>query len=79
MPEEPCPKLPKVEHMIRAANRLRQAKRPQDPQDLEFDLEEEHIPEDLFRADVRVRERRHLIFASNQQLSYLHRAKKIVC
>ena len=76
MPQASCPNLPKVEHLIRAANRLRQSKRPQDPKDLEFVLQEEHIPENFFRADVRVCGRRHLIFASNDQLSHLAMAKQ---
>ena len=76
MLQGPCPKLPKVEHLIRAANHLRQAKCPQDPHDLEFVLEDKHIPEDFSRADVCVHERRHLIFASSKQLSQLARAKQ---
>ena len=75
IPESACPTLPKVEHLIRATNRLRQAKRPQDPKDLDFSLEEEHIPDDFFKADIRVHGRRHLIFATTDQLSNLARAK----
>jgi hypothetical protein len=73
MPQGPCPELPKVENLIRAANRLRQSNRPQD---LEFTLEEEHIPKNFFRADIHVCKRRHLIFASNDQLSHLSQAKQ---
>ena len=52
VPQGPCPKLLKVEHLVWAANRLRQVKHHQDPHDLKFNLEEEHIPDDFFKADV---------------------------
>jgi hypothetical protein len=61
--------------MARAANRLRQKLRPEDPKDLQFVLAEDCIPPDFFQADVRVKERRHLIFARKEQLSTLCRAK----
>ena len=61
--------------MARAANRLCQKLRPEDPKDLQFVLAEDCIPPDFFQADVRVKERRHLIFARKEQLSTLCRAK----
>ena len=75
IPKSACPTLLNVEHLIRPTNRLRQSKRPQDPKDLDFSLKEEHIPDDFFKADIRVRGRRHLIFATTDQLSNLARAK----
>lgn len=61
--------------MARAANRLRQKLRPEDPKDLQFILAENCIPADFLQADIKVKERRHLIFAINEQLSTLCRAK----
>ena len=61
--------------MARAANRLRQKLRPEDPKDLQFDLAEDCIPSGFLQADVKVAERRHLIFAKEEQLQILCRAK----
>ena len=71
----PCPALSKPVHIARAANRLRQRLRPDDPTDLEFELDEDNIPADFFKADVSVKNRRHIIFATNQQLEQLAKAK----
>lgn len=73
--DERCPALPKPEHMARAANRLRQRLRPEDPKDLDFQLMEDCIPEGFFQADVYVEERRHLIFATAEQLTTVAKAK----
>jgi len=48
-----CPSLLKPENMARAANRLRQQLRPEDPTDLELEISEENIPVDFLKADVR--------------------------
>ena len=66
---EGCPALSKPEHMARAANRLRQRLRPEDPKDLDFDIMEDCIPQGFFQAEVYVKERRHLIFATDEQLT----------
>ena len=71
-----CPSLPQVDHLIRAANRLRQSKRPQDPKDLEFILQEGHLPANFLQAGVKMRSRRHLIFATAEQLKILSKAKQ---
>ena len=49
-----CPTLPHLDSLQRTANRFRQQLRPQDPKDLEFELEMEHIPDNFFREDVKV-------------------------
>ena len=72
---EGCPALSKPEHMARAANRLRQRLRPEDPKDLDFDIMEDCIPQGFFQAEVYVKERRHLIFATDEQLTILAKAK----
>ena len=61
--------------MARQANRLRQRMRPAEPTDLDFDLEENHIPADFLKGDVEVKDRRHLIFAADEQLHHLAKAK----
>ena len=71
-----CPCLPQVDHLIRAANRLCQSKRPQDPKDLEFILQEGHLPANFLQADVKMRSRRHLIFATAGKLKILSKAKQ---
>lgn len=75
MNSEPCPVLSKPLHMARAANRLRQQLRPEDPKDLNFELRDDCLPTDFLRANVRVKDRRHLVFASDQQLEQLSKAK----
>lgn len=71
----PCPSLPKPEHLARTANRQRQKLRPTEPKDLSFELDEAHIPNTFLRAAVRVHGRRHLIFATDQQMGHIIRAK----
>ena len=73
--EQPCPGLSKPDNLARAANRLRQTQRPRDPEDLDFELQEEHIPDGFLRADIRKHGQRHLVFATDQQLEYLSKAK----
>lgn len=73
--EAPCPALPKPEYIARAANRLRQSLRPEDPKDLNFELIEECIPQGFYQANVIVKNRRHLIFARPEQLQTLAIAK----
>ena len=61
--------------MARAANRLRQQLRPEDPTDLAFEISEENIPTGFLKADICSRSKRHLVFATNQQLQQLVQAK----
>ena len=75
MNSEPCPVLSKLLPMARAANRLCQQLRPEDPKDLNFELRDDCLPTDFLRADVRVKDRRHLVFTSDQQLEQLSKAK----
>ena len=51
------PTLARPEHLARAANRCRQSKRPQDPVDLDFTMDESNIPEGFLRADIETRGR----------------------
>jgi len=57
------------------ANRLCQRLRPDDATDLNFQIEEDHIPLDFVQSDLRVKNRRHMVIATSQQLEQLARAK----
>ena len=59
LPDAPCPCLPKPAHLARNANCLRQKLRPKEPKNLEFELELDHVPDNFFRSDVRVRKTYH--------------------
>ena len=73
--DQPCAAIPKPVCIARAANRLRQKLRPADPKDLQFELEEDCIPQGFLQADVKVKDQRHLIFAKKEQLLILGEAK----
>ena len=75
MTEEPLPTLPSVENLALCANRYRKKMRPPEPKDLEFVVDESYIPEEFYRGDVKVGNRRHLIFATNYQLDLLSLSK----
>ena len=68
--------LARPEHLARAANRCRQSKRPQDPVDFDFTMDESSIPEGFLRVDIDTRGKRHLIFATEEQLTLLSNAKR---
>jgi len=61
---------------VRNANRCRQRLRPAAPVDLAFTLETDKLPENFFRSDVLVKERRHVIFATDRQLELLSKARR---
>jgi len=61
---------------IRVANRCRQRLRPAAPTDLSFELELDKLPANFFRHDVRVKDRRHIIFATDHQLELLAKARR---
>jgi hypothetical protein len=71
----PLPAVSRPENLARAANRYRQKSRPQDPTSLEFEIDTTFIAEDFFRADVKVDDRRHLVFASEKMIQLLSNAK----
>ena len=73
---EPLPALKNPEFLARAANRYRrQKKRPVEPKSLDFDINEDHIPENFLKSDVVVDGRRHLLFATENMLHLLKKSK----
>lgn len=70
-----CPTLSEPEHMARAVNRFQQRLRPEDPKDLDFEMKEDCILQAFYQAEVYVKKRRHLIFATDEQLTILAKAK----
>lgn len=71
----PCPALPSVENMARAANRKRHSQRPKHPKDLNFELNRQFIADSFQVVDVNKHNRRHIILATDEQLDLLSRAK----
>lgn len=61
--------------MARTANKHRQKLRPDDPKGFDFIIDEDYVPENFLRGDVTVKERRHLILATDKQLKLLANAK----
>ncbi|KAK2144337.1 hypothetical protein LSH36_766g02025 [Paralvinella palmiformis] len=68
---QPC------QHLSRTANHHRQKLRPDEPTDLGFKLHVDHIPNGFFHKDIQVGDRRQLIFATDEQLRLLSKAKVI--
>ncbi|XP_065928228.1 uncharacterized protein [Magallana gigas] len=73
---EPEASRPDPGLLSRVANRHRQKFRPEEPKDLNFQFAEDFIEEGFFKADVWVKDRRHMVFATEQQLEVLANAKQ---
>lgn len=73
-----CPALPKPENMARAANRLCQQLRPEDPRDLNFSIEEDAFPAGFYKGEVGVKERRHLTQVTTGKSWYMDGTFKLV-
>ena len=63
---------------MRIANRCRQNDRPEEPEGMDFVIQEECLPANFFRADIEIgkEKRRHLIFATDRQLELLASAQR---
>ena len=66
--------LPKQMNMQRNANRYRQKLRPQDPKVLTDVLSYEFMPKDFLQDEIS--EKRHLFFATQDQLDQLKQTKR---
>ena len=51
--DEPLPKPPNPVNLGRTANRKSQTLRPQDPKDLEFELDTNHLPGGFLQQNIR--------------------------
>ena len=63
--------LPTVDSLVRATNLARQRRRPKHPQNLDFEFDEDAIPEDFVQADVSVGPARHIILFTTFLMSLL--------
>ncbi|XP_069105150.1 uncharacterized protein [Argopecten irradians] len=80
--EEADHQLPKVNNLRRMANQVREDLRPQEPKDLDFEVnvDVEFLQcGDFLIGDLRVDDQRHLIFATPQQLQILKHARRLFC
>ena len=50
----PCPAVQDEDSLARIARYVRQRQRPQEPTDLTFEMEEEHMPDGFLREDLKV-------------------------
>ena len=67
------PDTPSVNAISKAIICARKSLRPDDPVDMEFEIDESF--KQILKADIEMQSRRHLIFATDKQLEYLERAK----
>lgn len=74
--EAPCSAVPNVANLARQANRKRQKARPDEPTDLDFELDPQHIPANFLKGDVKVGDRRHLVFSTPKMLALLAKSKQ---
>ena len=73
--QEPTISLPAPKQLAQNANRKRKCLHPEEPQDLEFAVAENLIPDDFLQNDVQVDEQQHIIFAKPDMISILSEAK----
>jgi hypothetical protein len=75
---EPSASCPVYDNMKRNCNRIRQRLRPMDPRDLDFELDTKYLEsithEAFIQEDIRVRNRRHFLMATDRQLQLLSKA-----
>ena len=71
----PMPALKNPAYLARVANRYRQKRRPNEPSDLSFELNEDHIPDNFLQANVKVDDRHHIMFDTENMLKLLNNSK----
>jgi hypothetical protein len=67
--------IPEHAYLMRTTNRRREKPRPQNPETLDFALDNKFIPDGFLKADIKVKERCHIVFATDDMLSLLSKAK----
>ncbi|KAI0220396.1 hypothetical protein LSAT2_028071 [Lamellibrachia satsuma] len=72
----PCPNLPGMDYLARNGNYARQKARPRDPVDLDFSMQEQHIADGFLQRDIHIDGQRHILLATEKQLSLLQNAKR---
>ena len=70
--------LPTVNELLRKTNRKRSVCRPQEPQDKDFEIDQDFV-EGFLKADVHTDSRRILLFADENQMRVLYKAKRWYC
>lgn len=76
--DAPCRAQQKPVNALKSVNYFRQSRRPKDPVDLDFEIEETHIPADFLKADDIARDKRHLIMANSTAVATTEKSKKMV-
>jgi hypothetical protein len=73
--EAPCVGLPKLDNLKRTANRRRAKNRPKHPEELDFQIQDDFIPEHFLLSDINTDGHRHLIFSTEAHMALLSKAK----
>ena len=72
----PTDDLPKMDTLFRQANKRHQGSCPSNPTSLDFQLQEDALPDDFLWEDIRVNDRRHLMLFTPLMLMLLTAAKE---
>ena len=70
--------LPTVDRLSRKTNRKRSALKPRESDELNFELDPDFV-HGFLRADVSTENRRMILFADDNQLSLIQKAKRLYC
>ena len=74
----PMPSLPKPTHLARTAKHHRRKICPEQPKDLDFELNPEYAPSTFVRANLKIEEGRYIVMATDSQLQLLQDCIKLV-
>ncbi|XP_071160689.1 uncharacterized protein [Mytilus edulis] len=75
-PSQPAGSRVKQSNLVRVVQRTKQKLRPDEPHDLEFELDLDFIPPGFLQRDIHVDSKRHLLFATTAQLTVLEKAQR---
>ncbi|VDI30203.1 Hypothetical predicted protein [Mytilus galloprovincialis] len=75
-PSQPAGSRVKQSNLVRVVQRTKQKLRPDEPHDLEFELDLDFIPPGFLQRDSHVDSKRHLLFATTAQLTVLEKAQR---